>query len=198
MELILATTNVHKLREIREMLRSLKKLDVFSLMNFPDYIAPEEKGTTFEENAEIKAIDAARMLKKWVIADDSGLVVPALNGEPGVFSRRYAGENATDKENNIKLLQRMSGLNGLARSAYYQCSICICSPDGKYKTVTGHCEGVILDAPRGSNGFGYDPLFLKHDHQKTFGEMNEETKNRISHRRKALDKAITFIESIKE
>lgn len=200
MDLVLATTNVHKLREIKDLLKSMLKhrdFDLLTLMNFPDYVAPEETGVTFKENAELKAIDAARVLNKWVIADDSGLVVPAINGEPGVKSRRYSGENATDKENNLKLLERMRGLSDISRSAYYECCISICSPEGKLKTFIGQCEGMILDAPRGSNGFGYDPLFLKHDHQKTFGELPEDTKNRISHRRKALDKAITYIETIK-
>lgn len=201
MELVLATANVHKLREMRDMLKSMlrsaKNFDIISLMNFPDYKAPEESGSTFQANAEIKAVDAARTLKRWVIADDSGLVVPALNGEPGIRSRRYSGENATDKENNKKLLERMQGLQDIQRSAYYECCICVCSPEGKFKIFTGHCEGLIVDAPKGGNGFGYDPLFLKHDHQKTFGELTEDTKNRISHRRKALDKAVTFIETIK-
>lgn len=196
MELVLATRNVHKLREFREMFRGVKRFDITSLMNYPDYTPPEETGVTFEENAEIKALDAARVLNKWVIADDSGLVVPAINGEPGVYSRRYSGEDATDRENNKKLLDRMAGLSGIERSAYFACSICACGPDGKKKTVTGHCEGMIVEAPRGGNGFGYDPLFLKNDHQKTFGELPEETKNRISHRRKALDKIALFLESI--
>lgn len=197
MELVLATRNVHKLREIREMLRGIKKFDIISLMNFPEYVSPEETGKTFQENAEIKALDAARVLNKWVVADDSGLVVPAINGEPGVYSRRYAGEDATDRENNKKLLERMAGLKDIERSAYFECSICVCGPDGKKKTVTGHCEGTITDSPRGNNGFGYDPLFLKNDHQKTFAELPEDTKNRISHRRKALDKIALFLETLK-
>ncbi len=196
MELVLATSNVHKLREIRDMLRGIKHVEILSLMDFPKYVAPHETGATFEENAEIKAIHAAKELNRWVIADDSGLVVPAINGEPGVYSRRYSGEDATDKDNNNKLLAKMVGLSGLERAAYYECCMCVCSPEGKKKAVVGRCEGVITEAPRGGNGFGYDPLFLKHDHQKTFGELTEETKNRISHRRKALDKLAIIIESI--
>lgn len=197
MELVLATKNVHKLREIRNILRYIKHIDVLSLMQFPDYVPPDETGETFQENAEIKAVDAARVLKRWVIADDSGLVVPSLNGEPGVRSRRYAGENATDKDNNEKLISKMAGLRDFERAAYYECAMCICSPDGVKKTVTGRCEGTLLEAPRGRNGFGYDPYFLKNDHHKTFAELSEDDKNRISHRRKALDKLATAIEMIK-
>lgn len=195
MEIVLATRNMHKVREIRDILRAIESLDIVSLMNFPDYVPPEETGKTFIENAELKATHAAKALNRWVLADDSGLVVPAANGEPGVNSRRYAGEDPTDRDNNAKLLERMRELTGIQRSAFYECAVCVSGPDGTKKTASGYCEGVIIEEPRGRNGFGYDPLFLKHDHQKTFGELAEDTKNRISHRRKALDKISLFLES---
>lgn len=196
MELVLATHNLHKIREIRDMLRDFKQIDTISLLNYPKYQAPEETGETFQENAELKAIHAARELGKWVMADDSGLVVPALGGEPGVRSRRYAGEDPTDRDNNQKLLQRMEKLRDIERSAYYECVICIIGPNGEKKTVTGICEGRINHEGRGGNGFGYDPIFIKSEYDKTFAELDEATKNRVSHRRKALDKILPFLETL--
>lgn len=195
MELILATHNLHKIRELREMLKDLKGIDVVSLRNFPDYTSPEETGLTFQENAELKAIDAAKTLNAIVLADDSGLVVPAIKGDPGVYSARYAGEDATDAENRKKLLTAMESLNDLDRSAYFECCITIAGPEGVMKSVSATCEGVIGKEEKGRNGFGYDPLFVKHDYDKTFAELEEHTKNRISHRRKALDKILAFLEA---
>ena len=118
MKLVIASKNVHKLREIRSMLKGHGEWDLYSLIDFPDYIPPNETGTTFEENAILKATNAARELNAWVIADDSGLVVPALNGAPGVTSARYASEKATDKDNRTKLLEEMKGLKEENRDAY--------------------------------------------------------------------------------
>ncbi len=198
MEIILATQNLHKIREFREMFKTLKFLDLLSLLNFPDYIPPEETEDTFEANANLKAVHAAKTLNKWVIADDSGLVVPALGGAPGVYSRRYAGLQATDKQNRIKLLQDMKELSQLQRSAYFQCALALANPKGIYKTVTGIVEGYILEEEVGRDGFGYDSLFQQHDSNKSFGEMSESVKNRVSHRRKAFDKIALTLESIKE
>lgn len=201
MQLIIASQNVHKIRELREMLKSYKALmhlDVLSLLNFPDYKAPPENGATFKENVEIKALDAAKQLGKWVLADDSGLIIPALNGEPGVYTARYAGEEATDAENRQKLLQRMQGLQDIARTGYFECWLSIASPEGVIaKTVSGTCEGLILEQERGRNGFGYDPIFVKHDYDKTFSELDEKTKNKISHRRKAIEKLLPTLETMK-
>lgn len=201
MELVLASQNVHKIRELREMLKSykeLKDLDVLSLLNFPEYEAPPEDGTTFKENAEIKAVHAAKHLKKWVLADDSGLVVPAINGEPGVYSARYAGMEATDAENRTKLLARMQGLQDIARTGYFECWLSLASPDGIKKSISGTCEGRILSEERGRNGFGYDPLFIKNDYDKTFAEIDEQTKNKISHRRKAIEKLLPSLLTLKK
>lgn len=195
MKLVIASTNVHKIREFREMFKSLKKWDIYSLLDFPNYVAPEETGATFEENAILKALHAAKALNMLAIADDSGLVVPALKGKPGVRSRRYAGEDATDQENNQKLLAEMEGLNDLHRAAAYECVIALASPEALIKCVKGTCEGMILDKVKGSKGFGYDPLFQKHDQMKSFGELDESTKNRVSHRRKAFDKLSLFLSS---
>ena len=198
MEIVLATQNLHKIREFREIFKTLKFIDLLSLLNFPDYVPPEETEDTFEGNANLKAIHAAATLGKWVIADDSGLVVPALGGAPGVYSRRYAGLQASDKENRAKLLKDMMELSQLQRSAFFQCTLSLASPKGLYKTVTGIVEGYILEAETGREGFGYDSLFQQHDSNKSFGEMSESVKNRISHRRKAFDKMALVLESIKE
>lgn len=197
MELIIASRNVHKIREFREMFKAVKGLDILSLLNFPQYTPPPETGTTFQENALIKARDAAKHLKKCVLADDSGLVVPMLDGEPGIFSNRYAGENATDFDNRQKLMKKMEHLKGIERSAYFECCLALCGPDGFEKCMSGKCEGYLVVEERGRNGFGYDPLFVKYDYDKTFAELNEATKNRISHRYKAFEKMLVFIETFR-
>jgi len=199
MKLIIASKNMHKIREIRAILRQAfkdsSKWDVYSLMDFPDYVPPAETGETFEENAILKATHAANALQSFALADDSGLVVPALEGKPGVFSARYAGENATDKDNRKKLLEAMQGLKEQDRDGYYECSMAIASPDGLDKCVSARCEGTITLEERGGQGFGYDSIFKKHDYSKVFAELEEEVKNRISHRRKALDKILLHIDS---
>lgn len=199
MEIVLATSNLHKIREFKEMLKHLSHIDLLSFHQFPDYIAPEETGLTFKENAILKAEHAAHYFNKWTIADDSGLVVPLLKGEPGVYSRRYAGPNATDAENRKKLLLEMQNLKSSEqRSAYYECCLAIASPQGLKKCATGICEGYISTEERGRNGFGYDPLFIKNDYEKTFAEINETIKNRISHRRKAFERILPSLEMIRD
>lgn len=195
-ELVIASTNVHKVREFRSMLKPMAQFDLLSICDFPDYVPPEETGQTFEENAILKAEHAAKTLHRWVIADDSGLVVPALNGAPGIYSARYAGKDARDHDNRKKLLEQMQHLLEEDRNAYYECCIAISSPFGLKKCTRGTCEGRILMEQKGGEGFGYDPLFVKNGYNKSFAEMGEATKNRISHRRKALDKLIVSLESI--
>lgn len=196
LKLVIASTNIHKVRELRTMLKPLAQFDVLSLSDFPNYVPPEETGKTFEENAILKAEHAAKILNTWVIADDSGLVVPTLSGAPGVLSARYAGSDATDLENRKKLLEAMQHLMEEDRQAFFECAIALASPAGLKKCVTGTCEGTLLTKDRGSNGFGYDPLFVKHGYNKTFAELGETLKNRISHRRKALDKILPSFESL--
>ncbi len=195
MEIVIASMNLHKIRELREMFKPFPIWDILSLHNFPDYASPEEHGKTFKSNALIKAKQGAEVLQKWVLADDSGLVVPSLGGAPGVNSRRYAGEDATDAENRQKLLQEMKDKKDHERAAYFECCLAIGSPDGLVKSFTGICEGIILTEERGRNGFGYDSLFVKHDYDKSFAEIDDTTKNRVSHRRKAFEKLIVFLES---
>ena len=195
-EIVIASTNVHKVREFRSMLKSFPNADIISLSDFPTYIPPEETGNTFEENAILKATHAAKELNRWVLADDSGIVVPALNGAPGVFSARYAGNDASDFDNRKKLLNEMQHLLDEDRYAYFECAIALASPSGLKKCVKGTCEGHLLSKEKGNGGFGYDPIFVKHGYSKSFGEVGDSIKNRVSHRRKALDKILLSLESI--
>lgn len=195
-ELVIASTNMHKVREFRTILKPLVRIDLLSLCDFPEYQPPEETGKTFEENATLKAVHAAKALGRFVLADDSGLVVPALSGAPGVFSARYAGNDATDMENRKKLLEEMQHLMEEDRQAFFECSIALATPEGLKKCVKGTCEGTLLTKDRGGGGFGYDPLFIKHGYSKTFAELGDSVKNRISHRRKALDKILLSLESL--
>lgn len=196
MEIVIASRNLHKIREIRSILRPQYPFDFLSLLDFPHYTAPEETEESFEENAFIKASHAAQSLKRWVLADDSGLVVPALGDAPGVKSARYAGEGSSDKENRQKLIKALDPVPESERVGYYVCALALASPSGVQMQVKGFCEGSLILTPRGSQGFGYDPLFLKYDYNKTFAELDEETKNKISHRRKALDKLAPTFETL--
>lgn len=196
MKLILATTNFGKIREYKSMLKNLDSLDLYSLKDYPDYVQPEETGKTFAENAQLKAQHAADSLNCLVLSDDSGLVVPALGGEPGVLSARYAGEDASDHENRQKLLSKIQALQENQKAAYFECVIILAEPGKIIKKVHGFLEGTLSSEERGRNGFGYDPLFIKYDYNKTVAELEEEVKNRISHRRKALDKLIPTLEGL--
>lgn len=196
MEIVLGSHNLHKIRELRAMFKSLKHIDCLSLLNFPDYVPLSESLPTLQEIAEAKALHAAKTLNKWVLADDSGLFVPALNGAPGVHSRRYACDDATDLENRQKLLNAMEGMEELKRSAYYECCLVLASPTGVVKTVTAQCQGCIAVMEKGRNGFGYDSLFVKSEYDRTFAEIEETTKNRISHRFKAFEKLLPTLEAL--
>jgi XTP/dITP diphosphohydrolase len=196
MKLVIASRNVHKIREFRAILKKMGNFDLLSLIDFPHYLPLPETGRSFEENAILKAQHAASALGCWTLADDSGIVIPALQGAPGVHSRRYAGDHATDKENRQKLLKEMHHLQEANRQGYFECWIALASPQGLKKTAKGVSEGMILEEERGGLGFGYDSIFVKHEYGKTFAELEEEIKNRISHRRKALDKLLPVLKSI--
>ena len=189
MKLLLATTNLHKILELKALLKSsFKGIDLYSLRDFKDYVPPEESADTFEGNALIKAEAAAKHFNMLTLAEDSGLVVPALKGAPGVYSARFAGKDATDKENILKLLDEMKEFKDDKRNAYYTCTLCLAKPDKLIKSVTGTCEGRLLEEPKGAGGFGYDPLFLKHDYNQSFAEVTEDVKNKVSHRYRAFEK----------
>lgn len=196
MEIVLANKNVHVIREYRSLFKEFPQTELYTIHDFPEYISENHQFSSFEEGARLLAAHAAQSLNQIVIADCAGLVVPALGGRPGVSSSTFAGRDATDKENCDLLLKEMDTLKGIARSAYYECSVACCTPEGVIHCVTARCEGEIALKEHGSSGFSYDPLFRKHDYEKTFGEMDESVKNRISHRRKAFEKMRLYLESL--
>lgn len=181
--LILATRNEGKISEFRELLSGFE-VEIRSLNDFGPIPAVEEDGDTFEENAYKKAHFTAKVLGFPALADDSGLVVPALGGEPGVRSARYGGDEANDLKNNLKLLKAMGGVTN--RVAVFQCVIAIAVPRGPALIYEGKCEGEITDKMKGNQGFGYDPVFYYPSLQKTFAQMSIEEKNQVSHRGKAM------------
>jgi len=196
MGLLLASLNLHKVREIRAILRDFFPGDYLSLLNYPDYTLDQEVGTSFSERAVLQSVHAAKALDQWVLVDSSGLVVPALNNEPGLHSSNYAGSEATEKEHQQKLIDKLLELPEEERTGYFVCSLALASPEGLHKQVEASCEGFLLTSPRGSGGFGFDSLFVKNDYHQTFAEMDEATKNRVSHRRKALDKLLPALKSL--
>ncbi len=186
MKLLVATHNSHKLDEILAIL-ARPGLVLVSMRDIPDLPEVEEDGATFDANARKKAVTLARATGLWALGDDSGLEVAALGGEPGVYSARYAGEPVNYSANNTKLLTRLSGQTD--RRARFRCVLALADPAGNCRTVEGRCEGRIAEAPRGANGFGYDPLFIPDGYRGTFAELAPEVKNRISHRAVALREA---------
>ena len=185
--LVLATRNAKKKREILEILGDLP-IELQDLSAYP--AAPEvvEDGTTFAANARKKAAETARALGRWVLGEDSGLVVPALGGRPGVYSARYAGKQGDDAANNARLLAELAPLPDERREAYYVCTAALADPAGEVRgVVEGRCHGVILKEQRGAGGFGYDPLFLIPEWHQTFGELSPRVKHALSHRARALE-----------
>ena len=192
-KIILASNNLKKIKEIKEILKGLP-YEVYSLKDMNIDIEVEEAGLTFEENAKKKAKEIHEYLlnKKnsdfIVLSDDSGLEVDCLNGAPGIYSARYAGEHGNDYNNNVKLLEDMKAFKGDDRSARFVCVIAVVFEDGNVKTVRGEVEGRIIEELKTEGGFGYDPLFFYNGFNKTFGEATPEEKNEISHRGNALKK----------
>jgi len=181
--LVLATRNQGKTNEIRTFLEDFP-VEIRDLNDFGPIPEAVEDGATFEENAYKKAHFTAKILGLPALADDSGLEVEALGGAPGVYSARYAGPHATDDENNAKLLANLTGVSD--RTARFICSLSLAVPSGPALTYEATCEGIIVEQARGSNGFGYDPLFYCPGKGKTFGEMSLEEKSQVSHRGKAF------------
>jgi XTP/dITP diphosphohydrolase len=181
--LVLATRNQGKIREFKALTAGFD-IEIKSLNDFGPIPSVQEDGTTFEDNAYKKAHFTAKVLGLPALSDDSGLLVEALGGEPGVRSARYAGEGATDEENNSKLLTALNGVS--QRKAEFQCVIAIAVPWGPALIYEGRCQGEIALECKGKNGFGYDPLFYFPPLKKTFAQLSPEEKNRISHRGKAL------------
>ena len=184
--LVLGTRNRKKRQEIAEILGDLP-LELRDLGPYPAAPEVEEDGATFEANARKKAVELARALGAWVLGEDSGLVVPALNGRPGVYSARFAGTQGDDAANNARLLAELAPLPDDRRAAYYVCTAALADPQGTVHGVTeGRCHGVILREHRGTGGFGYDPLFLIPEYHRTFGELSPLVKHALSHRARAL------------
>lgn len=184
--LVVGTRNSKKRIELMEILGELD-LELRDLTQYPQAPEVEEDGTTFEENARKKASALARALGAWVLGEDSGLVVPALKGRPGVYSARYAGKQGDDEANNDRLLAELAPLPEDSRAAYYVCTAALADPTGNVQAVVeGRCHGVILRERRGTGGFGYDPLFLVPEYHRTFGELSPRVKHALSHRGRAL------------
>jgi XTP/dITP diphosphohydrolase len=193
MTLVIATRNPGKTAEIRDMLADFP-INIKNLEDFGPIPPVEEDGDTFDDNAYKKASFVSKVLGLPALADDSGLVVEALGGAPGVYSARYAGGNATDEQRYTKLLEEMRGKTN--RKAAFECVISIAVPPGPALTYEARCEGLIAEKPAGTNGFGYDPVFYYPPLKKTFGQLTREEKSRVSHRGKALGELKTEFDKV--
>ncbi|SNV59257.1 XTP/dITP diphosphatase [Veillonella rodentium] len=185
--IVLATGNKGKIREFKEAFSHLS-IECVPVKDVIDIDEPEETGTTFMENALLKARYYAQITKKPCLADDSGLTVDVLDGAPGVYSARYAGVHGDDNANNAKLIRNLQGNDN--RSAHYVCALALVYPDGREITAEGFCDGLIQDEPKGTEGFGYDPYFYVPQCKKTMAELSIDAKESISHRGRALRKLI--------
>ncbi len=196
--IVLATGNQNKVKEMRELLKDFP-VEIKSLKDYGPLPPVEEDGETFDDNAYKKAAQTAKVLGLPALADDSGLVVEALDGRPGVYSARYSGEDATDWDNCEKLLAEMEGKDN--RKAHFECVLSLATPGGPALTYEGRCDGVITTERQGESGFGYDPVFYYEPLKKTFAELSMDEKNKVSHRGKALtefvgefDKVLKWLE----
>lgn len=200
MELVVATKNKKKLQEIKDILNGLN-LKITSLADYTNVPRIIENGKTFRENAVKKAVKVARFTKKLTLGEDSGLCVDALTGKPGIYSSRFAGKDKSDRKNNLKLLKLLEGLAFNKRKAHYVCSAALADEGGLIGVVEGRCSGLIGFELKGTHGFGYDPLFVIPEYKKTFAQLGERIKHRMSHRYRALEKIkrlfLKYIESSK-
>ena len=202
MELLIATYNAGKIRELERALRGLPITPRY-LADFPDISPVDETGKTYEDNAVLKAVAYCERTGLYALADDSGLEVDALDGRPGVKSARFGGENASDADRTAKLLQELLAFEGSERTARFVCFMSLAAapstaagdtPAPRILNISkGTCEGTIADAPRGTGGFGYDPVFIPTGYDKTFGELSSEIKAELSHRAKALSAMRLFL-----
>ncbi len=192
MDIILASNNSNKLKEMKTKL-SKYDMNVISQKEAGYDIEVEETGTTFEENAILKATAIYNLSKMPVIADDSGLEIDYLDGAPGIYSHRFAGPNATDNDRINKALKLLDGIADEKRTARFKCVICYIDIEGQKHIFEGRAEGKIAFEPKGTNGFGFDPIFIC-EQNKTFAELTGEEKNKISHRGRAIEKLIKFLE----
>jgi len=195
LEIVLATRNGDKIREIKKILNDTNAR-FLSLEDFPGCPEVVEDGETLEANAKKKALVVSQYTKKLSLAEDTGLEVESLGGAPGIHSARFAGEEVTYEDNNRKLLKLMEKVPLEERRAKFRCVAALASPDGRVVTCEGLCEGIIALEMKGESGFGYDPLFLLPEYGKTFAELGEDIKNRISHRAQALRKIKKIINKL--
>lgn len=196
LQLLIATKNSGKFSELERLLKNLP-IGLENLRRFPNVGDVEETGATFAENAALKARIYARQCGLWALADDSGLEVAALGGAPGIFSARYAGENAASGVKIEKLLGEIEDSQTQDRSARFVCAMALADEAGNIRfSAEGICEGVISRAPRGANGFGYDPIFIPSGYEQTFGELSDEIKQKISHRARALNEIIRYLQDL--
>ncbi|MEZ6087324.1 MAG: RdgB/HAM1 family non-canonical purine NTP pyrophosphatase [Pirellulaceae bacterium] len=185
-ELVLGTGNRKKAVEIRQMVPT-DRIHLISLADLPDAIDVVEDGDSFAANARLKSTQQAKHLGKWVLAEDSGLCVDALDGQPGIYSARFSGAEATDEKNNDLLLDRLAGVPLESRTAFYCCYLSLSDPDGNERlTDSGRCYGRIIEERHGSQGFGYDPMFEIPEYHLTFGQLGPAVKKALSHRSRAL------------
>lgn len=191
-EIVLATRNKHKISEIKEILKGIP-VKISSLDTYPEVPEVVEDGETLDENAVKKAREVSLFLSKWSLADDTGLEVEFLNGEPGVFSARWAGPGCTYEDNNNKLLKLMKNVPAGRRKAIFRTVIALSDPKGNFMYVEGRIDGAVTEKLSGKNGFGYDPVFFVPELNKTLAEMSTEEKNSVSHRSRALEKAKALI-----
>lgn len=183
--MVLGTTNRKKGLELAELLRTLD-VQVQTLQDYPTAIDVVEDGESFADNARLKAIQQATHLQQWVLGEDSGICVDALNGAPGIYSARFAGDGATDETNNQQLLQQLGDTPLERRTAHYTCHMTLCDPRGQVRAESeAYCQGRILFEPLGTNGFGYDPLFEIREYHHTFGQLGAPAKAALSHRARA-------------
>jgi XTP/dITP diphosphohydrolase len=194
-KLLIASNNKNKLKELMSLFADLP-ISITSLKDQGIEHEVAETGTTFEENAILKAREYARLSGLVTLADDSGIEVDALDGKPGVYSARYSGEGATDEQNWQKLLEELKSVPKEKRTARYRVVLAIAKPNGEVETCAGSLEGVITESPQGEGGFGYDPVFYIPQFNATAAEVDQEQKNKVSHRREALTKALEIIEKL--
>jgi XTP/dITP diphosphohydrolase len=197
--MVLGTGNAKKKAELQRLLAPYPQIQLTSLADYPDALEVEETGSTFAENAELKATVQARHLNRWVLAEDSGISVDALDGAPGIYSARFSGEQATDTSNNELLLEKITGVPYEKRTAFYTCHMALSDPHGViHIRCEDQCHGRILTAGRGSGGFGYDPLFEIPEYHATFGELGSSVKSVLSHRARANRKFVPLLLALME
>lgn len=196
--IVLSSRNKKKTREVAEILAPAG-IQVIPVTEFASVPEVEETGSTFAENAALKASQVAQALGQWVIGEDSGLQVDALNGAPGIYSARFSGPSATDESNNRKLIELLDGIPDDRRGAGYVCSVALSDPTGAIRIACeGTCRGRILNMASGEGGFGYDPWFLIPEYHQSFGQLSSVVKHRLSHRARAFEKFLRLLRTISD